>query len=82
SFIWLLRSSNAVHSSTEPRILVAGLLITTIILKLYGSSISAVPRLEWFAQPWLQISVLQWSHLFGLVLLSGISLYLSATVLP
>jgi len=47
------------------------LLIAVAVLKFYGMSISAAPRVGWFAQPWLQLSVAVWEVVLGVWLLSG-----------
>ena len=41
--------------STIVRVLLGVLLLATAGLKLYGLSASSVPRVGWFAQPWVQL---------------------------
>ena len=40
-------------------------------LKLYGLSTCAVPRVGWFAQPWVQVLTAEWELVLGAWLLSG-----------
>src|SRR2546423_6451670 len=47
------------------------LLLTAAGLKLYGLGVSAVPRVGWFAQPWVQLTAAEWEIVLGLWLLSG-----------
>ncbi|HEY1487877.1 MAG TPA: hypothetical protein VGF84_17355 [Micromonosporaceae bacterium] len=47
------------------------LLLTAAGLKLYGLGISAVPRVGWFAQPWVQLAAAEWELILGLWLVSG-----------
>jgi hypothetical protein len=48
-----------------------GLLLAAAGLKLYGLSVSAIPRVGWFSQPWVQLAVVEWELILGLWLLSG-----------
>lgn len=47
------------------------LLLAAAGLKLYGLSVSAVPLVGWFAQPWVQLAAVEWELALGLWLLSG-----------
>lgn len=47
------------------------LLLATAGLKLYGLGASAVPRVGWFAQPWVQLLTAEWELVLGGWLLSG-----------
>jgi hypothetical protein len=53
------------------------LLLTTAALKLYGLGVSAVPRVGWFALPWVQLLGAEWELVLGAWLLSGASPRLS-----
>lgn len=48
------------------------LLLAAAGLKLYGLSVSAVPRVGWFAQPWIHLATAEWELVLGAWLLSGI----------
>ena len=54
------------------RVLLGILLLTAAGLKLYGLSASAVPRVGWFAQPWVQLLAAEWELVLGAWLLSGV----------
>jgi len=56
---------------TIARLVLGGLLLAAASLKLYGLSVSAVPRVGWFAQPWVQLAAVEWELVLGLWLLSG-----------
>jgi hypothetical protein len=56
---------------TIVRIALGGLLLAAAGLKLYGLSVSAIPRVGWFSQPWVQIAAAEWEVILGLWLLSG-----------
>lgn len=58
--------------STVVRIGLGILLLTAAGLKLYGLSGSSVPRVGWFAQPWVQLLTAEWEVVLGAWLLSGI----------
>lgn len=47
------------------------LLLVAAGLKLYGLSVSAVPAVGWFAQPWVQLASAEWEIVLGVWLLSG-----------
>lgn len=53
------------------RIALGSLLLCAAGLKLYGLSVSAVPRVGWFAQPWVQLAAVEWELVLGVWLLSG-----------
>jgi hypothetical protein len=53
------------------RIVLGVLLLAAAGLKLYGLSVSAVPRVGWFAQPWVQLAAVEWELVLGLWLVSG-----------
>lgn len=57
--------------STVVRIAVGVFLLVTAGLKLYGLGTSAVPRVGWFAQPWVQLLAIEWELVLGAWLLSG-----------
>jgi hypothetical protein len=48
-----------------------GLLLAAAGLKVYGLSVSAIPRVGWFSQPWVQLAAVEWELILGLWLLSG-----------
>jgi hypothetical protein len=56
---------------TVARILLGLGLLATAGLKLYGLSVSAVPRVGWFAHSWAQLASAEWEVVLGLWLLSG-----------
>jgi hypothetical protein len=56
---------------TTTRVFLGLLLLSAAGLKLYGLGISAVPRVGWFAQPWIQLAVAEWEIVVGLWLVSG-----------
>ena len=56
---------------TIVRIVLGVLLLAAAVLKLNGLSVSAVPRVGWFAQPWVQLAAVEWEAVLGLWLLSG-----------
>lgn len=56
---------------TVVRIGLGTLLLAAAGLKLYGLSVSAVPQVGWFAQPWVQLAAVEWELVLGLWLLSG-----------
>ena len=56
---------------TIVRIVLGVLLLAAAVLKLYGLSVSAVPRVGWFAQPWVQLAAVEWEAVLGLWLLIG-----------
>ncbi len=56
---------------TVVRILLGLALLATAGLKLYGLSVSAIPRVGWFAQSWIQIAAAEWELVLGIWLLSG-----------
>jgi hypothetical protein len=56
---------------TIVRFLLGSLLLVAAGLKLYGLSVSAIPRVGWFSQPWVQLAAAQWELALGLWLLSG-----------
>lgn len=58
---------------TVARLVLGILLLIAAGLKLYGLSVSAVPRVGWFAQPWVQLAAVEWEVILGLWLLSGAS---------
>ena len=41
---------------------VIGVLLLAAGLKLYGLSVSAIPRAGWFAQPWVQLATAEWER--------------------
>jgi hypothetical protein len=47
------------------------LLVAAAGLKLYGLGVSAVPRVGWFSQPWVQLLTAEWELVLGLWLISG-----------
>ena len=56
---------------TAVRLTLGALLLAAAGLKLYGLSVSAVPQVGWFAQPWVQLAAVEWELILGLWLLSG-----------
>jgi hypothetical protein len=56
---------------TAVRLTLGVLLLAAAGLKLYGLSVSAVPQVGWFAQPWVQLAAAEWELILGLWLLSG-----------
>jgi hypothetical protein len=56
---------------TVVRLTLGMLLLAAAGLKLYGLSVSAVPQVGWFAQPWVQLAAAEWELILGLWLLSG-----------
>ena len=56
---------------TVVRIVLGSALLVTAGLKLYGLSVSAIPRVGWFAQPWVQLAAAEWEIVLGIWLLSG-----------
>ena len=57
--------------STIVRISLGVLLIAAAGLKLYGLGVSAIPRVGWFAQPWVQLAAAEWELVLGFWLVSG-----------
>jgi hypothetical protein len=53
------------------RIAIGSLLLVAAGLKLYGLSVSAIPRVGWFSQPWVQLAAVEWELVLGIWLLSG-----------
>jgi hypothetical protein len=53
------------------RFLLGGLLLVAAALKLHGLSVSAIPRVGWFSQPWVQLAAVEWELVLGLWLISG-----------
>lgn len=51
------------------RLVIGVLLLTAAGLKLYGLNVSAVPRVGWFAQPWVQLTAAEWEIILGVWLL-------------
>jgi hypothetical protein len=60
-----------VRRFTVLRIALGGLLIAAAGLKLYGLSVSAIPRVGWFSQPSVQLAAVEWELILGLWILSG-----------
>ena len=56
---------------TIVRIVLGVLLLAAAGLKLNSLSVSAVPRVGWFAQPWVQLAAVEWEAVLGLWLLIG-----------
>jgi hypothetical protein len=56
---------------TVVRIALGSLLLAAAGLKLYGLSVSAIPRVGWFSQPWVQLFAVEWEAMLGMWLLSG-----------
>jgi hypothetical protein len=54
------------------RIVLGVLLLATAGLKLYGLSVTSVPPVGWFSQPWVQLAVVEWELVLGIWLLSGV----------
>lgn len=53
------------------RLILGTLLLAAAGLKLYGLAITPLPRVGWFAEPWVQITVAEWELILGLWLISG-----------
>jgi hypothetical protein len=53
------------------RVSLGTLLLAAAGLKLYGLAISPLPRVGWFAEPWVQLAVAEWELILGLWLISG-----------
>src|SRR5689334_18371527 len=53
------------------RIALGTLMLAAAALKLYGLSVSAIPRVGWFSQPWVQLVAAEWELVLGLWLVSG-----------
>jgi hypothetical protein len=53
------------------RVVLGVFLLTAAVLKLAGHSVSAVPRVGWYAMPTVQIAAAEWELVLGFWLLSG-----------
>lgn len=62
---------------TVVRVGLGVLLVAAAGLKLYGLGVSAVPRVGWFSQPWVQLAAAEWELVLGAWLLSGVAPRLS-----
>ena len=49
------------------------LLLIAAGLKLYGLSVSAMPRVGWFSQGWVQLLAVKWERVLGVWLVSGMA---------
>lgn len=64
---WPFVRCGAVRGNSLDRLL----LIAAAALKFYGLGVSAMPRVGWFGQSWVQLAAAEWELVLGLWLLSG-----------
>ena len=60
------RIADRLPSRAAVRCVVGVVLLAAAGLKLYGLGVSAVPRVGWFAQPWVQLAAAEWELALGL----------------
>lgn len=72
--VWfLVRGAPMPRWSALIRSALGAVLLAAAGSKLYGLSVSAVPPIGWFAQPWVQLAAVEWEVVLGLWLVTGVS---------